>query len=71
MLLAPSCVPTLAVVVGDRTFDRVRHPATATDRCGSCMVMPGGVHHFGYMEPCPSCGGQLIGATRSAISATF
>ena len=61
MELAPSCVPVFAVTVGNKTFDRVRHPVSATDRCDSCNVLPGGVHHFGCdMEPCPSCGGQLI-----------
>jgi hypothetical protein len=59
--LAPSCVTDFAVVVGNKTFERIRHPTDAADRCGDCGVMPGGVHHFGCdMERCPSCDGQLI-----------
>jgi hypothetical protein len=59
--LAPSCVTDFAVVVGEKTFERIRHPASAADRCDDCGVKPGGVHHFGCdMERCPSCGGQLI-----------
>jgi len=70
MLLAPSCVADFAVINKGRTLDRIRHPATATDRCDSCNVMPGGVHHFGCdMEPCPSCGGQLITCTGREIEA--
>jgi len=61
MRLAPSCVASFAVRVGDKTFDRVRHSADALERCEDCGVKPGGVHHFGCdTEPCPSCGGQLI-----------
>jgi len=61
MRLAPSCVTTLAIVVEGKTFDRVRHPGSATERCDSCGVKPGGVHHFGCdMERCPSCDSQLI-----------
>jgi hypothetical protein len=64
MHLASSCVTTFVVVVGDKTFDRVRHPAAASDRCDSCGVKPGGVHHFGCdMERCPGCAGQLIMCT--------
>lgn len=61
MRLAPSCVTTLVVTVGDQRFDRVRHSGDTMERCEDCGVKPGGVHHFGCdMEPCPSCGGQLI-----------
>ena len=61
MRLAPSCVTTFAVVVENKAFDRVRHPASATEPCDSCGVKSGGVHHFGRdMERCPACGGQLI-----------
>ena len=61
MRLAPSCVADFAVVVGDKTFDRIRHPTAAAARCDACGVKPGGVHHFGCdMERCPSCDGQLI-----------
>jgi hypothetical protein len=55
MLLAPSCVPDFAVISAGKTFDRVRHPVSATDRCDSCNVMPGGI----IIRPCPNCGGQL------------
>jgi len=61
MRLAPSCVTTFVVTVGDKRFDRVRYSADAVERCEDCGVKPGGVHHFGCdTEPCPSCGGQLI-----------
>ena len=68
MLLAPSCVAIFAVVARGKTFDRVQNPTRATDRCDSCYVKLGGIHHFGCdMEPCPSCGGQLITCTGSGI----
>lgn len=61
MRLAPSCVTTVVLALGDKTFDRVPHPASAAEGCDSCGVKPGGVHHFGCdMERCPSCGGQLL-----------
>src|SRR5947209_17772150 len=43
MRLAPSCVADFAVVVGDKTFDRIRHPTAAAARCDACGVKPGGV----------------------------
>ena len=64
MRLAPTCSSAFVVVVGKKTLDRVRHPVSEIARCDSCYVMPGGLHHFGCdMEPCPSCGGQLIACT--------
>ena len=61
MWLAPSCLETTVIVARGQTFQRIRHPDDAVERCEDCGVQPGGIHHYGCdMERCPACEGQLI-----------